>query len=130
VKKRINNKYKKFIPNNTTGTDGKIYQTTYTGKSSYPSKVSGVNNGKNFGTRYKWTSRLEYLVQAVKVASEVIYMVDDEAEIGLIDFNMVIEDHRYYTEEQKSALYQELKDITGGDGTNQKAALEKDSRKI
>ena len=94
--------------------DGKIYTTGITGSS----------NG-TYGERKTWISRIEYLKQCVRVASQVIYAVDEKAQIGLIGFNKNITDYGTYGKSEQGTLLQNLDNISLDGGTNQQGGLQK-----
>lgn len=94
--------------------DGKIYTTGITGSS----------NG-TYGERKTWISRIEYLKQCVRVASQVIYAVDDEAQIGLIGFNANIRDYGTYGKSEQQTLLDQIDNISLDGGTNHEGGLEK-----
>jgi len=96
--------------------DGKIYVTEITGRSSSVSD--------NFGERNTYVSRIEYLKQCVRVAAQVIYAVDDGAQIGLITFNNEIIDQGTFGKNQQSELLQKLDGISLKGGTNTLAAMQ------
>ena len=93
--------------------DGYVYTTDITGSSS-----------TNYGNRYKWVSRIEYLKQAVKAAAQVIYAVDTNAELGLVTFNSETFDKGTFTNDQAQEFYKALEEISLAGGTNQRDGLQ------
>ena len=78
---------------------------------------------ENYGTRGTYVSRIEYLKQCVRVASQVIYAVDDNAQIGLIGFNRFITDYGTYGKNEQETLLNKLDNINLDGGTNQEGGL-------
>ena len=98
----------------TNMNDGKIYTTDITGSS----------NG-TYGTRKTWVSRIEYLKQCVRVASQVIYAVDEDAQIGLIGFNSTITDYGTFGKAGQQDLLNKIDNISLAGGTNHQGGLQK-----
>ncbi len=94
--------------------DGKIYTTGITGSS----------NG-TYGERKTWISRIEYLKQCARVASQVIYAVDDNAQIGLIGFNAAVTDYGTFGKSQQQELINNIDNISLAGGTDHQAGLQK-----
>ena len=94
--------------------DGKIYTTGITGSSD-----------GTYGTRKTWVSRIEYLKQCARVASQVIYAVDENAQIGLIGFNAKVKDYGTFGKSQQQELLDNIDNISLDGGTNHQAGLQK-----
>ena len=94
--------------------DGKIYTTG----------IIGSSNG-TYGERKTWVSRIEYLKQCARVASQVIYAVDDNAQIGLIGFNAAVTDYGTFGKSQQQELINKIDNISLAGGTNHQAGLQK-----
>ena len=70
--------------------------------------------------------RLDYLQQAVDAASEVVYAVNQDAEIGLVTFAGTANDpHGLFGKDSYGELLTYLHDISPAGGTNQKGGLDK-----
>ena len=94
--------------------DGKIYTTG----------ITGTSDG-TYGTRKTWVSRIEYLKQCARVASQVIYAVDENAQIGLIGFNANVTDYGTFGKSQQQNLLNSIDNISLDGGTNHQAGLQK-----
>ena len=93
--------------------DGKIYTT----------EIDDFTTDPEYGTRGDYVSRIEYLKQCVRVASQVIYSVDDNAQIGLIGFNKNITDYGTYGKDQMTTLLDKVNNISLDGQTNQEGGL-------
>ena len=93
--------------------DGKIYTT----------EIDDFTTDSEYGTRGNYVSRIEYLKQCVRVASQVIYSVDDNAQIGLIGFNKNITDYGTYGKDQMATLLDKVDNISLDGQTNQEGGL-------
>ena len=94
--------------------DGKIYTTGITGSS----------NG-TYGERKTWISRIEYLKQCVRVAAQVIYAVDEDAQIGLIGFNAETKDYDTFGKSEQQTLLDNINNISLAGGTDHQGGLQK-----
>ena len=94
--------------------DGKIYTTG----------ITGTSNG-TYGVRKTWISRIEYLKQCVRVAAQVVYAVDDDAQIGLIGFNANTTDYGTFGKSEQQTLLNKLDNISLAGGTNHQGGLQK-----
>ena len=94
--------------------DGKIYTTG----------ITGTSNG-TYGERKTWISRIEYLKQCVRVASQVIYTVDEDAQIGLIGFNAKITDYGTFGKSEQQTLLNKIDNISLAGGTDHQGGLQK-----
>ena len=63
--------------------------------------------------------RLEYLQQAVDIASEIIYLVNDDAKVGLVTFAAAATDEGMYSKGQYSQLISTLNSISPTGSTDQ-----------
>ena len=95
--------------------DGKIYTT----------EINNFTVDSEYGRRGNYVSRIEYLKQCVRVASQVIYSVDDNAQIGLIGFNKNITDYGTYGKDQMATLLDKVDKISLDGQTNQEGGLAK-----
>ena len=93
--------------------DGKIYTT----------EIKDFTTDSEYGRRGTYVSRIEYLKQCVRVASQVIYSVDENAQIGLIGFNKIITDYGTYGKNQLSTLLDKVNNISLDGQTNQEGGL-------
>lgn len=93
--------------------DGKIYTT----------EINNFTVDSEYGRRGNYISRIEYLKQCVRVASQVIYSVDDNAQIGLIGFNKNITDYGTYGKDQMATLLDKVDKISLDGQTNQEGGL-------
>ncbi|MBQ6360656.1 MAG: VWA domain-containing protein, partial [Lachnospiraceae bacterium] len=93
--------------------DGKIYTTG----------ITGTSDG-TYGTRKTWISRIEYLKQCARVASQVIYAVDENAQIGLIGFNANVTDYGTFGKSEQEELLYNIDNISLAGGTNHQAGLQ------
>jgi LPXTG-motif cell wall-anchored protein len=93
--------------------DGKIYTT----------EIDDFTVTSEYGRRGNYVSRIEYLKQCVRVASQVIYSVDENAQIGLIGFNKNITDYGTYGKEQIATLLDRVNNISLDGQTNQEGGL-------
>ena len=89
----------------------------------YETDMLSYSYEENYGTRGTYVSRIEYLKQCVRVASQVIYAVDDNAQIGLIGFNRYITDYGTYGKNEQETLLSKLDNINLDGGTNQEGGL-------
>ena len=94
--------------------DGKIYTTGITGSST-----------GSYGERKTWISRIEYLKQCVRVASQVIYAVDENAQIGLIGFNANTQDYGTFGKDEQQTLLDKIDNISLAGGTDHQGGLQK-----
>ncbi len=99
--------------NYDTMDDGKIYTTG----------ITGTSDG-TYGTRKKWVSRIEYLKQCVRVAAQVIYAVDEGAQIGLVGFNKNIKDYGTFGKSEQNTLINNINNISLDGGTNHQGGLQ------
>ncbi len=91
----------------------------------YEADMLSYTTDSEYGTRGTYVSRIEYLKQCVRVASQVIYAVDDNAQIGLVGFNAEIKDYGTYGKSEQETLLSQLENISMGGGTNQQGGLQK-----
>ncbi|MBO5537011.1 MAG: VWA domain-containing protein, partial [Clostridia bacterium] len=90
----------------------------------YETDMLSYSYEADYGIRGQYVSRLEYLKQCVRVASQVIYAVDDNAQIGLIGFNRKITDYGTYGKSEQETLLNQIDNISLDGGTNQQGGLE------
>ena len=69
-------------------------------------------------------TRLAYLKEAVRIASEIVYAVDRNNRIGLVTFNSKANTPRFYDNGSKSGLYSAINNISLAGGTRQDLGLE------
>lgn len=89
----------------------------------YETDMLSYKYEEEYGTRGQYISRIEYLKQCVRVASQVIYAVDDKAQIGLVGFNRNITDYGTYGKSEQQTLLSQLDGISLDGGTNQEGGL-------
>lgn len=70
-------------------------------------------------------TRLAYLKEAVRIASEIVYALDRNNQIGLVTFNSTANNPRFYTYNQRNNLYTAITNISLAGGTRQDLGLEK-----
>lgn len=71
-------------------------------------------------------TRLAYLKEAVRIASEIVYAVDKDNRIGLVTFNNTARVYQNYTNySQRNQLYSKIDQISLAGGTRQDLGLEK-----
>jgi len=96
--------------------DLKVYETDMLSSPQYE---------QNYGNRGTYMSRIEYLKQCVRVASQVIYAVDENAQIGLIGFNRNVTDYGTFGKDKQDTLFEKIDNISLDGGTNHLAGLQK-----
>ncbi len=100
----------------------RFYYSDLNGK-IYTTEIDDFTTDPEYGTRGDYVSRIEYLKQCVRVASQVIYSVDDNAQIGLIGFNKNITDYGTYGKDQMTTLLDKVNNISLDGQTNQEGGL-------
>ncbi|WP_274939482.1 VWA domain-containing protein [Chordicoccus furentiruminis] len=69
-------------------------------------------------------TRLAYLKEAVRIASEIVYAVDKDNRIGLVTFNSSAKDQGFYDYKNRTGLYGKINNISLVGGTRQDLGLE------
>ena len=70
-------------------------------------------------------TRLAYLKEAVRIASEIVYALDRNNQIGLVTFNSTANNPRFYNYNSRNGLYSAINNISLAGGTRQDLGLEK-----
>ncbi|MBO6163951.1 MAG: VWA domain-containing protein, partial [Lachnospiraceae bacterium] len=69
-------------------------------------------------------SRLSYLKEAVRIASEIVYALDKNNRTGLVTFNSKANNPKFYDNGSKNGLYSAISNISLAGGTRQDLGLE------
>ena len=83
-----------------------------------------VGGGCMLYTASSSITRLAYLKEAVRIASEIVYAVDRDNRIGLVTFNSSATNQGFFNYSKRNTLYSKINNISLAGGTRQDLGLE------